>query len=582
MCKTGHPQPRITEQPIPVFALKMKILCIFIPALILSFSCNREKKESGEPFVRVEIDSSYYTMNPMDLEFDSMEMVMIDSGMAEFIDAYRKIRAYELPNATPPAIGFNPLPRDFLIPGPTERQTWDIPDGISRPDREADLAFMSIPELASLLRSGEISCLALTEFYLRRLKEHDPQLHCVVTLTEEYAIQQAKKLDQELAEGHDRGILHGIPYGAKDLFSFPGYPTTWGAEAYRDQVLDVKAGVIRKLEDAGAVLVAKTTLGALAMGDVWFADTTRNPWNPEEGSSGSSAGSASATAAGLLPFAIGTETWGSIVSPSTRCGTTGLRPTYGRVTRAGAMALSWTMDKVGPICRSASDCAIVFDFLRGPDPEDQSLIEAGYSFPGKPDLSGLRIGYLKSAFEGDYEVAEFDRKTLGVLRKLGAAPEPVELLPEGLPVEALSLILEAEAAAAFDELTRSNRDTLLVRQHRYAWPNIFRTARFIPAVEYIQANRIRYDLVQEFHERIKAYDVVVAPSFHGSSQLLATNLTGHPVVVVPNGFKDDGSPTSISFLGNLFDEGTVLAVASAYQEASGFHKKRPPLFSGGQ
>ncbi|HER09725.1 MAG TPA: amidase, partial [Bacteroides sp.] len=267
---------------------------------------------------------------------------------------------------------------------------------------------------------------------------------------------------------------------------------------------------------------------------------------------------------------------------STRCGTTGLRPTYGRVTRAGAMALSWTMDKVGPICRSASDCAIVFDFLRGPDPEDQSLIEAGYSFPGKPDLSGLRIGYLKSAFEGDYEVAEFDRKTLGVLRKLGAAPEPVELLPEGLPVEALSLILEAEAAAAFDELTRSNRDTLLVRQHRYAWPNIFRTARFIPAVEYIQANRIRYDLVQEFHERIKAYDVVVAPSFHGSSQLLATNLTGHPVVVVPNGFKDDGSPTSISFLGNLFDEGTVLAVASAYQEASGFHKKRPPLFSGGQ
>ena len=290
----------------------------------------------------------------MDLEFDSMELAMIDSGMAELIDAYREIRAYALPNSTPPALQFNPLPYGFRIPEPTPKINWEIPEGISKPAWEADLAFMSIPELASLIRSGEISCLALTEFFLNRLKKFDPQLHCVVTLTEEYAIEQAKKMDAELAQGKDRGILHGIPYGAKDLFSFPGYPTTWGAGAYKDQVLDETAGIIKKLEEAGAVLVAKTTLGALAMGDVWFADTTRNPWNLEEGSSGSSAGSASATAAGLLPFAIGTETWGSIVSPSTRCGTTGLRPTYGRVTRSGAMALSWSMDKVGPICRSAT------------------------------------------------------------------------------------------------------------------------------------------------------------------------------------------------------------------------------------
>ncbi len=547
---------------------------------ILLFSCTaRESAPDADPQVNVVIDSTYYAMNPMDLEFDSLEQVMIDSGMADLIDSYRAIRAYDLPNGTPPAVQFNPLPYGFRIPEPTPPVPWVIPDGIAKPAWEPDLAFMSIPELASLIHSGEISCLALTEFYLNRLKKFDPQLHCVVTLTEAHAIEQAKKMDTELAAGRDRGILHGIPFGAKDLFAFPDYPTTWGAGAYRDQVIDQTAGVIRKLEEAGAILVAKTTLGALAMGDVWFADTTRNPWNLEEGSSGSSAGSASATAAGLVPFAIGTETWGSIVSPSTRCGTTGLRPTYGRITRSGAMALSWSMDKVGPICRSAADCAIVFDALRGPDPDDKTLIDAGFSYPGAVDLSKLRIGYLKSAFESGYETSDLDKASLRVLRKLGAELVPVELDNEGIPTYALSIILEAEAAAAFDNLTRSNRDTLLVSQHRYAWPNLFRTARFITAVEYIQANRIRLELIEDYHQKFKAFDVIVAPSFQGSDQLLATNLTGNPVVVVPNGFKENGSPSSISFLGNLFDEGTILAVASAYQEATGFHKKRPVLFS---
>jgi Asp-tRNA(Asn)/Glu-tRNA(Gln) amidotransferase A subunit family amidase len=325
--------------------------------------------------------------------------------------------------------------------------------------------------------------------------------------------------------------------------------------------------------------VVKTTLGALAMGDVWFADTTRNPWNLEEGSSGSSAGSASATAAGLLPFAIGTETWGSIVSPATRCGTTGLRPTYGRVTRSGAMALSWSMDKVGPICRSALDCAIVFDAIRGTDPGDKTVLDAGFTYPGEVDLSKLKIGYFQSAFEDGYGVSKFDQQTLKVLKKMGAKLLPVELDNEDIPVSALGLILSAEAAAAFDELTRSNRDTLLVRQHRYAWPNTFRTARYITAVEYIQANRIRHDLIEDFHSRMKDFDVVVIPSFNGGNQLLTTNLTGQPVVVVPNGFKENGSPTSISFLGNLFDEGKALAVAAAYQEATSFNEKRPLLFN---
>ncbi len=559
--------------------IRMFLLSFFV--VLYAISCKTNTSESEDDAgVIVEIDSSYHAMNPMDLVFDSVEQTMIDSGMADLMDAYRAIRAYGLPNSTPPAIQFNPLPYGFMLPPPTEKIKWEIPKGISRPSWEADLAFMSIPELASMIRSGEISCLALTEFFLNRLKKYDPQLHCIVTLTEEYAIEQALKMDAELADGKDRGILHGIPFGAKDLFSFPGYTTTWGAGAYKDQQLDETAGIILKLEEAGAVLVAKTTLGALAMGDVWFADTTCNPWNLEEGSSGSSAGSASATAAGLLPFAIGTETWGSIVSPSTRCGTTGLRPTYGRVSRSGAMALSWSMDKVGPICRSASDCAIVFDAIRGLDPADKTLFDAGFTYPGKVDLSEMRIGYFKSAFDKEYGVAKFDKQTLRTLKKLGAELIPVELEDDELPYYAMSIILEAEAAAAFDELTRSNRDTLLVRQHRFAWPNLFRTARYITAVEYIQANRIRHDLIEDYNRRLQDFDVVVTPSFQGGNQLLATNLTGHPVVVVPNGFKDSGSPTSISFLGNLFDEGSILAVAAAYQEATSFNKKRPGAFSG--
>ncbi len=548
--------------------------------LLIVFACNNPAPDQKNPtMVDVIVDSAWYVMNPMDIGFDSMEQAMIDSGMADLLMDYRDIRAYELPNSTPPALQFNPIPYGFIIPGPTPKISWEIPTGVSKPSREPDLAFMSIPQLASLIRSGEISCLALTEFYLNRLKKYDQQLHCVLTLTESYAIEQARKMDAELAEGKDRGILHGIPYGAKDLFSFPGYPTTWGAGAYKDQVLDETAGVISKLEEAGAILVAKTTLGALAMGDVWFADTTLNPWNLEEGSSGSSAGSASATAAGLLPFAIGTETWGSIVSPSTRCGTTGLRPTYGRVSRSGAMALSWSMDKVGAICRSALDCAIVFDAIRGTDPKDKTVLDAGFTWPGEVDLSKLKVGYFKSAFDSEYEGSDFDRQSLKVLRKMGANLIPVELDNDEIPVAALGLILTAEAAAAFDELTRSNRDTLLVRQHRYAWPNTFRTARYITAVEYIQANRIRHDLIEDFHSRMKEFDVIVTPSFNGGNQLLTTNLTGQPVVVVPNGFKDSGSPTSISFLGNLFDEGTILAVAAAYQEATPFNKKRPRISS---
>ncbi len=341
---------------------------------------------------------------------------------------------------------------------------------------------------------------------------------------------------------------------------------------YKDQTIDSDATVVSRLEQAGAVLVAKLAMGALAWGDVWFGGTTKSPWNIELGSSGSSAGPGAATAAGLVGFAIGTETWGSIISPSTRCGVTGLRPTFGRVSRYGAMVLSWTMDKIGPMCRSAQDCALVFDAIQGRDPHDPTTVSRPFVWPSDIDLTKLRIGYLARAFEEDYPARENDQDTLATLGDLGADLIPIEL-PD-YPVEALSFILTAEAAAAFDDLTRSGDDALLVRQTKDAWPHVFRLAHLIPAVEYIQANRVRTLIIQAMAALMEDVDLYVAPSLVGHN-LLLTNLTGHPAVVVPNGMGEDGTPTSITFSGKLFDEATVLAVANVYQDATGFHHIQP-------
>jgi Asp-tRNA(Asn)/Glu-tRNA(Gln) amidotransferase A subunit family amidase len=440
------------------------------------------------------------------------------------------------------------------------------------PANKDELAFYTVRELAELIRTKQISSVELTRFFLDRLKKYDEQLKCVVTLTEDRALKMAQKADREIASGNYKGLLHGIPYGAKDLFAVKGYPTTWGAMPYKEQMLDYDATVIQKLDQAGAVLLAKMTMGALARGDVWFGGKTRNPWNLEQGSSGSSAGSASAVAAGLLPFALGTETMGSIVSPSTRCGATGLRPTFGRVSRNGAMALSWTMDKVGPICRSVEDCAIVFEVIRGVDGKDPTLMAAPFNYDVRKDPKKLRVGYLKSAFEGDYAFKTQDSLALETMKKLG-----FELIPIELPESAnLRPVLTAESAAAFDELTRSNRDDLLTRQDANSWPVTFRMARFIPAVEYIQANRLRTKLIAEMDEVMQGIDVYLNPSWNGPS-LRITNYTGHPCVVVPNGFVE-GSPTSITFTGSLFGEADLLSVAKAFQEATEFHEKHPDEF----
>jgi len=502
-----------------------------------------------------------------DAERDSMMLDLVD-----YLESYKKIRAVSIGNDVPPSLQFNPLPAGVTLEARRPNTVAAASREVERPENLEEVAFYTVGELAELIRSRRVTSTELTTMYLSRLKQHGPTLQCVITLTEELALEQAKRADEEIASGKYRGPLHGIPYGAKDLLAVRGYKTTWGAEPYREQMIDMDATVIQRLEDAGAVLVAKLTLGALAWGDVWYGGMTRNPWNLEEGSSGSSAGSASATAAGLVGFAIGTETWGSIVSPATRCGTTGLRPTFGRVSRTGAMALSWSMDKIGPICRSVEDCALVFAAIIGPDGTDQTVVDLPFDYPAT-DMRGIRVGYLEALFEEDYPNREADRATLDTLRDLGFELVPMAL-PE-YPVEALSLILTAEAAAAFDELTRSGRDDLLVRQIRNAWPNVFRSSRFIPAVEYIQANRIRHMIIQDM-EKLE-FDVYVAPSF-GGNNLLLTNLTGHPCVVLPNGFDPEGSPVSISFMGKLFGEGTLLAVSKAYQDATDFDDRHPPMF----
>ena len=434
---------------------------------------------------------------------------------------------------------------------------------------------MTIPQLAHLIRTRQVTSEDLTRMYIERLKRYENELQCVVTITEELAIKQAKKADIEIGRGRYKGLLHGIPWGAKDLLSVPGYKTTWGATPFKDQIIKNKATVVKKLEDAGAVLVAKLTLGALAWGDVWFGGKTKNPWNTQQGSSGSSAGPGSATSAGLIGFSIGSETWGSIVSPATRNGVTGLRPSFGTVSRSGAMALSWSMDKLGPMTRSVEGAAIIFETIRGTDNLDRTVRDVPFIYPSKRGLKNLRIGYVESAFT-DSSVSKNDKASLDILKSMGLNLIPIEL-PE-FPTQALSFVLQAEAAAAFDELTRSNNDDQLVRQGKNAWPNVFREARFIPAVEYINANRARTLLNKKMSELMERIDVYIIPSFYGDN-LLRTNLTGHPCVVVPNGFNDKGSPTSISFVGGLYSDGNTLAIAKVYQEATKWHKQYPPKFN---
>lgn len=509
------------------------------------------------------------------LEFTDTERDTMIEALSDTREDLQSIRDMKLNNSIPPSLNFNPIPMGKRFDFQQRAQKWDLSQNVELPDDRNELAFYTVEQLASLIKQRKITSVELTHFFLDRIEKHDDKLEAIITVTRKRALDQAKQMDVELAQGIYRGPLHGIPYGAKDLLAVEDYKTTWGAAPYKDQVIDETATVVKKLDQAGAILIAKTTLGALAYGDIWFGGRTNNPWNLEQGSSGSSAGSAAGTAAGLFPFAIGTETLGSIVSPSTRNGTTGLRPTYGRVSRTGAMALSWTMDKIGPITRSVEDAALVFNAIYGPDGKDQTIVDLPFNYDATIDITNLKIGYLKSAFEQDYWNRGRDSLVLETMKELG-----VELIPIELPdfeVGPLRIILTAEGAAAFDQLTLTGQDDMMQWQTPNAWPNSFRAAHFIPATEYINANRARYQLIQKMDSVMQNVDVYISPAF-GGGNLLVTNLTGHPSVVLPNGFTDSDSPTSITFVGDLFDEATLLSVAKAYQEATDHHKKHPPLF----
>ena len=561
--------------------------------------------------------------------FTAEQKEMMVDALVDNNGSYKAIRKLHLPNSVAPAYVFHPMPAGAILPDSASPKPFPsvAPETVPEvPANIEDLAFSTISELAGLIRTRKITSLALTQMYLARLKRYDSKLHFVISLTEERALAQAKAVDAEIAGGKYRGPLHGIPWGAKDLLAVKGYPTTWGAGGFEHQSFDEDATVVQRLDAAGAVLVAKFTLGALAMGDKWFGGRTRNPWNPNQGSSGSSAGSASAVAAGCVAFAIGSETLGSISSPCTRCGVTGLRPTFGFVPRTGAMALSWTMDKLGPITRSAEDCAIVLDAIHGPDGKDTSVAAASFDWNPLMDWRKLRIGYLKSEFdsppipkpaetsangtpqqkkerekhEAEQKVAttrrEYDRRydlaALEKLRTMGIDLIPVEL-PK-LPYGAMVPLLTAEAAAAFDDLTLSGRDRLLTEQGIEDWPNDFRVARFYPAVEYIQANRARTLAIQQVSALFNEVDILVTPTT--GKQLLATNLTGHPAIILPNGLRgadapkppkvDDGdsddiggpgTPVSLTFLAGHYHDAKLAAFALAYQQATGFNKLHPKL-----
>jgi Asp-tRNA(Asn)/Glu-tRNA(Gln) amidotransferase A subunit family amidase len=568
------------------------------------------------------------------------------AGLNSQRESVAAIRELHLPNSVAPAFVFDPVPPGMVLN--TVRRPIRIsaaPDArailrkVGLPSEDGEemlghpplegLAFLTVRELAELIKSRRVSSTELTKMYLGRLRRLDPKLHCVITFTEERALKQAAAADTEIAAGKHRGPLHGIPWGAKDLLAVKGYPTTWGAGGFEQQHFDEDAEVVKRLDAAGAVLIAKLSMGALAQGDFWGGKEhplrTRNPWNLRQGSSGSSAGAGSATSAGCVGFAIGTETLGSISSPSTRCGVTGLRPSFGLVPRTGAMALSWTMDKIGPICRSVEDCALVLGAIYGPDGHDLSVRDAAFNWDANFDWKKLRVGYLKSAFEAapatppaapsaatpeemesyrkhlaDEDAAHvravYDLKYanagLDALRKMGVALTPLEL-PK-LPFTSISPVLQAEAAAAFDDLTRSGRDALLAGQLVNDWPNIFRTALFYSAVDYIQAMRARTLAIAEMAKLFADIDVIVTPS--QGVQLTATNLTGNPAVIVPNGIRGDdapppasdldgspqniggpGTPVSLTFLGPLYSDARLAAFARAYQEATGFHHMHPQL-----
>jgi Asp-tRNA(Asn)/Glu-tRNA(Gln) amidotransferase A subunit family amidase len=548
---------------------KISLFILFASATFISSA------QQTDTITRTDIQTAgkLFSINFTAAEIDSMYVTILQRNAQ-----YKRRYNLKLDNSVPMSLWQSPVLPGMQFETVQKQVKWDLPKNVSLPSNKNDLAFYSVLQLASLIKNKKISSVELTQFFLNRIKKWGDTLQCVISITEDIAMQQARAADAEIAAGNYRGPLHGIPYGLKDLFAVKGTKTTWGASVYKDQVIDEDAYVYTKLKEAGAVLVAKFTLGAVAQGDWWFGGRTKNPWNQNFGSSGSSAGSASATVAGLVPFAIGTETLGSIVSPSHTNGATGLRPTFGAVSRSGGMTLCWSLDKTGPICRSAEDAAVVFYYIKGTDGKDPGAVNMPFNYSAKTDIKKLRIGYAKNFFDRIKDTSANEWKVLKAFEQMGVQLIPVNF-PDSTayPYDIVGITLAAESAAAFDELTRTNLDDQLTRQNRNDWPNYFRAARFIPAVEYVNAQRHRYLLMKKMQEFFTTVDVVITPTYAGS-QLAITNLTGHPALCMPTGFSRQGLPTSITLLGNLYGEANLLSVGKALQQNTGWDDVHPPKF----
>jgi Asp-tRNA(Asn)/Glu-tRNA(Gln) amidotransferase A subunit family amidase len=521
------------------------------------------------------------------LEFTDAQRELLISDVNDHLDHYEHLRKIPLANSVVSSLKFSPVLPGMKFDMLRRPMKASSPPKVQRPSNLEDVAFWPTTDLAALISTHQVRSIELTEMYLSRLKKYNGKLQFLITATDDLAMKQAKQADAEIAAGRYRGPLHGIPWGAKDLISKKGYKTTWGAVAFQDQSFDYDATIVERLQNAGAVLIAKLTTGELAGGDVWFGGKTKNPWNPEEGSSGSSAGPASATAAGCVGFAIGTETGGSIVSPSTRCGVYGMRPSFGRISRHGVMTLAWSLDKAGPICRGVEDCALVLDALQGPDGKDLTATSVPFNWNASLDVTKLRVGYLKAAFDEPRptpEEADNDAAALDKLRAMGVNLKPIDF-PD-FPIEDLMRVLEVEFSAAFDAFTRNKQDDLMIRQDKDSDANLYRINRFVPAVEYIQATRVRTLLMEAMARTMSDIDVYLAPitSHHPPKpnsvldlNTTLTNITGQPTVVVRNGFTAKGLPTSITFTGKVYGEAKMLALARAYQTATGWHSRHPAL-----
>lgn len=512
-----------------------------------------------------------------DLHFTPAQRDSMTDQLKTYLQYYRYLHSFNLSNSIPIPQWFDPVLPEMSFNTKQNKIHWNIPENIAVPKDTNDLAFYSILQLSSLIKHKKISSSELTKFFIARLKRFGDTLHCVISLTEDIAMRQAKKADDDLAKGIYKSPLQGIPYGLKDLFAVKETKTTFGTPLYKDQVINEDAFVYSQLENAGAVLVAKLSMGELAMDDIWFGGQTKNPWNLQQGSNGSSAGSASATVAGLVPFAIGTETYGSIVAPSAVCGATGLRPTFGSVARTGAMTLAWTSDRIGPICRSAEDAAIVFAYIHGADSIDRASKTMPFNYTGTVDLLTLKVAYAKNYIDS-LPANSSEKNVINTLISAGVKVTPIDFPANLHTNDLLVTIWAAESAAAFDPLTRGGEDEKMVQQWKSRYPNMFRSARFIPAVEYLNVCRLRYLVMQQAFPLLSKYDIIIVPSMADEPMAL-TCLTGNPCITLPSGFLPDGSPASITFIGGkLYSEAIITAFAKRFQLLTNYQMQHPEMF----